>query len=98
MPYIHVNRREAFFKLESEITQARIDSSGELNYLVTQLFLKYIAQHGLRYQSINDCLGAAQGACFELYRRIATPLEDGKCSENGDVYDVFEGEDEDEQV
>ena len=100
MPYIIPSRRADFFKLESMLTQTRIDNAGELNYLLTQCFLRYIAEHGLRYQSINDCLGAAQGACLEMYRRIATPYEQGKCDEQGDVYNVFDGEkeDKDEQV
>jgi hypothetical protein len=92
MPYIAMSRRADFFKLESLITQTRIDNAGELNYLVTQLFLKYIGEHGLRYQSINDCLGAAEGAKLEVYRRVAAKLEDKKCTENGDVFDVFDGE------
>ena len=96
MPYIIPSRRADFFKLEEILTHTRLDNAGELNYLITQCFLRYIAEHGLRYQSINDCLGAAQGACLELYRRVAAPYEDKKCLENDDVYDVFDGEQEDD--
>ena len=95
MPYIATTRRPEFFKLESLLTSTRMDNPGELNYVITQCFLAYIASHGLRYQSINDCLGAAQGACLELYRRVAANLEDRKCSENGDVFDIFDGDEED---
>jgi hypothetical protein len=38
------------------------------------------------YQSINDVLGALEGAKLEFYRRIAAPYEDTKIQENGDVY------------
>ena len=93
-PYILPNRREQFNSLESALESCRLDTAGELNYLITQCFLHYIAQHGLRYQSINDCLGAASGATLELYRRVAANLEDKKCEDNGDVYNVFEGEKE----
>jgi hypothetical protein len=92
MPYISPNRRADFYELEMKVLHTRIDSPGELNYIITQLFLKYMSQHGLNYQSINDCLGAASGAMLEMYRRVAVKLEDKKCEENGDVYDVFEGE------
>ena len=92
MPYIAMSRRPSFFELESKLTSTRMDNAGELNYVITQCFLTYIAQHGLKYQSINDCLGAAEGAKMELYRRVAANLEDEKCDENGDVYDVFDGE------
>lgn len=94
MPYICMNRREQFYKWEMETLHTRIDTAGELNYAITQLFLHYIAQHGLKYQAINDCLGAAEGAKAELYRRVAAKLEDRKAQENGDVYDVFEGEED----
>jgi len=96
MPYIATTRREAFYKWEMETLNTRVDNAGELNYCITQLFLAYIRGHGLTYQSINDCLGAAAGATQELYRRVAAPLEDGKAKENGDVYDVFDGESQEE--
>jgi len=40
----------------------------------------------LRYQNINDLLGALEGAKLELYRRVAAPYEDEKVESNGDVY------------
>ena len=95
-PYIITTRREEFFNLESQIMRSRVDNAGELNYVLTQVMLHYVAQHGLRYQSINDCLGALAGAGHEFYRRVAAKLEDQKCEENGDVYDVFDGEKEGE--
>lgn len=100
-PYIIPSRRADFFNLESLLTHTRIDNPGELNYLITQLFLKYVAEHGLSYQSINDCLGAASGASMEFYRRVVVPLEDKKIKDNTDVYDVYDGEegkDEEETI
>jgi len=40
----------------------------------------------LNYQTINDIIGALEGAKLEFYRRIAIPYENAKLTENGDVY------------
>ena len=60
--------------------------AGELNYTLTQLVLRYLAAHGLAYHTINDILGALEGAKLEFYRRVAAPYEEDKRAENGDVY------------
>lgn len=62
-------------------------NSGELNYRITKLLANYFNQNGLSYSSINDAIGALEGAKLELYRRIAVPYENSKLAENGDVYD-----------
>jgi hypothetical protein len=41
---------------------------------------------GLSYQTINDIVGALEGAKLEFYRRVAVPYEDKKIIENGDVF------------
>jgi hypothetical protein len=64
----------------------RPTTPGELNYAVTLLVQKYVADRGLSYQSINDVLGALDGASKEFYRRVAGPYEDAKIAINGDVY------------
>ena len=81
MPYIVQSRREALFKSGHDM-----DGSGELNYVLTRMLLKYVEQHGLSYKTINDILGALEGAKLEFYRRIVAPYEDIKIKENGDVF------------
>lgn len=61
-------------------------TSGEMNYLFTEVVTDYILAKGLSYQTINDIVGALEGAKLEFYRRIAAPYEDTKIKENGDVY------------
>jgi len=61
-------------------------NAGELNYLFTMAMQFYIRKHGLRYESLNACLGALEGAKMELYRRIVVPYEDMQKKKNGDVY------------
>jgi hypothetical protein len=61
---------------------------GQLNYELTMVVLRYMRSKGpaLRYATINDVLGALEGAKLEFYRRVASPYESIKAAENGDVY------------
>lgn len=60
--------------------------AGELNRAITKIIIKYLHDQKLRYQTINDVVGALDCAKQEFYRRIAVPYEDKKAKENGDVY------------
>lgn len=79
MPYISQERREV-------VQGHGADNPGELNYQITQLLIKYLQGHGLSYRSINDVLGALEGAKLEFYHRVAGPYELKKLQQNGDVY------------
>lgn len=81
MPYIKQYRRH-------DLAPAGINpqDAGELNYVLTEICLRYSRGQGGRYQQINDVLGALEGAKLEFYRRLAAPYEDTKIAENGDVY------------
>lgn len=61
-------------------------TAGELNYKLTLQLLNYIEYNNLSYQTINDVIGALEGAKLEFYRRVAVPYENRKIKENGDVY------------
>lgn len=81
MPYIKKEDRDAL------LTRARgPQTQGELNYSITVLLIYYMNCKGKSYQTINDILGALDGASKEFYRRVAAPYEDTKIAENGDVY------------
>ena len=79
MPYIKWEKR-------TPLHQEKPLDAGELNWALTMLVLAYIDAHGKSYQTINDILGALEGAKLEFYRRVAVPYENRKISENGDVY------------
>ena len=92
MPYIKKENRYKFKLLEAPLTE------GELNYCITQMCQNYIeAQHFVApldkmrrgYAVINDIIGALECAKLEFYRRIASPYEDYKIKENGDVFLPF---------
>jgi hypothetical protein len=81
MPYMTPGRRtelDAFPRLPR--------GPGDLNYLLTTTLVDYITDNGLSYGTINDVLGALEGAKQEFYRRVAVPYEDSKRTVNGDVY------------
>ena len=77
MPYIVYSAR---------ITAASPQTPAELNFLITSIVSSYLARRGLKYQTINDAIGALECAKLELYRRVVSPYEDTKIKENGDVY------------
>jgi hypothetical protein len=81
MPYITQHRRAALAKNPVP------DSVGELNYCFTAFIRRYVKRKQLSYQTINDVMGALEGAKAEFYARVARPYEDQKIIQNGDVYD-----------
>ena len=80
MPYITPDRRKDL--AQGEVPQ----NPGELNYAITAGILWYLSTHGLNYRTINDIVGALEGAKAEFQRRVTAPYEDKKKEENGDVY------------
>jgi hypothetical protein len=81
MPYITQKRKNALLKKGHDLA-----GPGELNYILTRILIRYIEHRGLSYQTINDIIGALEGAKAEFYRRVAIPYEDKKRKQNGDVY------------
>lgn len=87
MPYIHKDARE---ELKHKVSYAgrSIQTSGELNYIITMVISEYMNSHGKSYSTLNEIVGALECAKLELYRRIAAPYEDEKIKQNGDVYTI----------
>lgn len=84
MPYITKQRRDELG--DNRIAYETAETSGELNYQITQVILQYLDDKGKSYSTINDILGALEGAKLEFYRRVVAPYENLKNMENGDVY------------
>lgn len=72
------------------ISTPQCDNVGELNYVFSKIIDTYLNEKGLKYQNINDVIGALECCKLELYRRIAAPYEDEKIKENGDVFTVYD--------
>ena len=91
MPYINQQQRQQLDHIVGADPQTELDA-GSLNYLITNLLLLYIDQHGTNYRTINETIGVLECAKLELYRRLAAPYEDAKIATNGDVYPQQAGE------
>ena len=85
-PYISPPRREAFAQFRQAVKSTRLDTTGELTYLICWVCDQYLRQHPEDYQHMNDVMGALSCAGHEFYRRIVAILEDRKAAENGDVW------------
>lgn len=83
MPYIVQERRR---ELGDVGPGDQIIGPGELNFVLTCVVDDYIHHEGLSYKTINEVIGALECAKLELYRRVATPYEEVKRHENGEVY------------
>lgn len=86
MPYISSLRREDLFAFTEALRTLRVDNAGEVNYLISMIFKRYLEQHGYSYRVFNELVGAATCARMELYRRLIGPMEDGKIKEHGDIF------------
>lgn len=82
MPYVPLIDRICLHDLKIE----KIQSKGQLAYLIAQVIDTYTADHGKSYSTFNDILGALEGTKLEFYRRVVAPYENGKLAENGDVF------------
>ena len=60
---------------------------GELNYLVSELAVKYVETKGLSYQTLNDVSGALTEALAEFRRRVVVPYEENKLRTGVDPYE-----------
>lgn len=83
MPYIEPIDRVKFNELIQEA--GKLENCGELNYVISKVCLQYLNKKGLKYQHINDIIGALEGSKLELYRRVASPYENLKIESNGDI-------------
>lgn len=79
MPYIDESFRTHIEKGHAPLT------AGHLNYALCDLLLRYVKVRNLSYQTINDVIGALEGAKAEFQRRVVAPYEDRKIAENGDL-------------
>lgn len=91
MPYVkqqHRNQLDPFInKLIAEIHKESLKEQwqGNLNYCLTKIVMGVVGKE-INYSNINNLIGVIECVKQELYRRVASPYEDAKSKENGDVY------------
>ena len=93
MPYIKDEQRKHLdFNIEniiSDLTSGWVDAdnlAGNFNYASSKIISGLLDSEGVNYTILNKLMGALECAKLELYRRMASPYEDKKIQENGDVY------------
>lgn len=86
MPYIKLAARNRFEKQLNDIMHNLPADAGELNYLISRIVDIYIQVKGKNYANLNEVTGVLECVKQEYYRRVVSPYEDKKISENGDVY------------
>lgn len=92
MPYIKQKNREQINSILEDVVVtpsflgAVLQNAGELNYALTEVIRGYLIKHGQRYQTMNDIVGALEGAKVEFQRRVVADYESEKIKANGDVY------------
>lgn len=85
MPYIKQTRRGDLDLAMILLMQEKELTNGDLNYIITRLLHNQLKLHGTNYERLNGLTGVLECAKLELYRRVVSPYEDLKISENGDV-------------
>jgi hypothetical protein len=81
MPYINKEQKES-------VAQNGAQTPGQLNYDITRLLIRYWKREfNQTYTSINDILGALEGAKLEFQRRVVQKYEDEAIKRNGDMYE-----------
>ena len=81
MPYISKEDREHLLP-DAE----NPEGPGGLNYQLTCIIKQYLDRNGLSYRTINDIVGALEGAKMEFVRQVVNPYEDTKIQQNGGLY------------
>ena len=86
MPYITQKDRSNLLSVNQLKELGSVDHVGKLNYILSNIVLGFIESNGVSYTQMNNATGVLECVKAELYRRLASPYEDIKISENGDIY------------
>lgn len=90
MPYLKPEDKE-FLEHEAVLSDSihtiggNCKTAGELNYTITRIIQGYMEENKKCYQTMNDIMGALEGAKAEFYRRTIAIYENEKIEQNGDV-------------
>jgi hypothetical protein len=60
-------------------------NEGQVNFILSDIINQWVGPQP-NYARINAAIGILECAKLEVYRRIASPYEDAKITENGDVF------------
>jgi hypothetical protein len=98
MPYIKQDNRSILDRYINDLSETISDKHsnedivkvmGDLNYTITKLCAKLVGKD-ISYTKIGIITGVLENVKQEFYRRIATPYEENKVVENGDIKEFEE--------
>ena len=75
MPYIKKQLRKKYDKVLKDIDSIYIDNAGELNYLITNICLIYLIEHGISYGNLNTVEGVLSKVKNEINFRLSNYYE-----------------------
>lgn len=85
MPYIKQEDRDKYNKFEELLKLTRIETKGDLEYLLFMLMTTYMKDRPSKYTELHDCVYAAQHCADEFRRRFLDERENFAREQNGDV-------------
>lgn len=84
MPYISQVAREHIDPHVAPLSE-NIHTAGDLNYAITRLALRFLAERELNYSDISEVIGTLHLAADEMVRRLIGEYENHKIEQHGDV-------------
>lgn len=86
MPYIDQESRGKYAKITNQIYDlAKIETKGDLEYLVFVLMKKFMKTREFRYSTLHEVVYAVMHCADEYRRRYLDKREDEARETNGDV-------------
>lgn len=90
MPYVDRASRDKYKEINKAIAFIdKIETKGDLEYLVFRLMVKFMATREKRYSTLHDTVYAVQHCADEYRRRFLDKREDEARESNGDIYDTI---------
>lgn len=85
MPYIKHEDRDKYKFLIETILKHKIETKGDLEFIVFHLMKQYMSNREYRYSTLHDCVYAVAHASDEFRRRYLDKREDEALASNGDI-------------
>ncbi len=83
MPYIPKEHRKPIDDILIQLP--RIEHAGQLNYVISEVISRYLMEHGINYQSLNDVAGVLVNIKTEYDRKVLIPYERSKEGNDGNT-------------
>ena len=83
MPYINTEDRAKYDEIIDLV--CKIDTKGELEYIIMRFMNIYMSTRERKYNTLHDCVYACKHVSDEYRRRYLDKREDEALAKNGDI-------------